>query len=43
MFGSMAATHVLLSTIPSGQVEEEPDGEPMPCHCGARACTGRMN
>ncbi|KAL4423406.1 hypothetical protein ABPG77_009984 [Micractinium sp. CCAP 211/92] len=24
-------------------VEEEPDGEPMPCHCGARACTGRMN
>lgn len=25
------------------QVEEEPDGEPMPCHCGARSCTGRMN
>lgn len=25
------------------QIEEEPDGEPLPCHCGAPHCTGRMN
>jgi hypothetical protein len=24
-------------------IEEEPDGEPLPCHCGAPHCTGRMN
>lgn len=31
----------LLST--TLQMELEPEGEAMPCHCGAKNCRGRMN